>query len=383
MKISALFRAALLLSMALGIANANAADVYKIGFMNSLSGYLAGVGTAGRDGFMLAIDELNRTGGINGRKFEVFSENDESDTAKGVPAAIRLINTHKVLAFVGPARSDVTEALGPIFEKNQIVDMTLSVLVPTQHGYTFAGFPAVVDEARLMINFLKKRGAKTIAILNAIDLYDKTLANDLADEAQKAGIKVVATESYNAVTDRNFIPQLSKFKVANAEWMLIAGSLTGLIMKQRNEIGYIGKVLGNITYIGQGMESLLQVAGPTVEGSYFTALQSTVWDTLPKDDPRSKITLQFREQFKKKYDRYPEPEKIAYAQGYDLAMILGEAIKRAGPDATGPKVKAAVEGIKNFLGSNGTYSFSATAHASNSGLVIARVTKGSVALVNE
>jgi branched-chain amino acid transport system substrate-binding protein len=383
MKRRTIFRAALSLALALGVATADAADVYKIGFMHSFSGYLANLGVACRDGFTLAVDEINRKGGINGRKIEVVFENDESDTAKGVPAAIRLINNHKVMAFVGPGRSDVTEALGPIFEKSQIVSMTLSATLPTQNGYTFSGVTPVPEEARLMVDFMKRRNVKSIAVLNAIDVYDKTLGKAVADEAQRQGIKVVATESYNAVTERNFIPQLSKFKVANAEWMVLAGPLSGMIMKQKGEIGYAGNVLANILFPSQGMESLMQIAGPALEGVHFTAMQSSVWDTLPKNDPRFQTTVQFRDQFKTKYSRSPEAEKFSYAQAYDLGMLLAEAIKRAGPDASGPKIKAAMEAIKNFPGANGNYSYSATNHASNGGMIIARMTKGAVVLVSE
>lgn len=384
MKRRTIFRAALSLAFGLGLAgSASAADVYKIGFMHSFSGYLANLGVACRDGFTLAIDEINRKGGVNGKNIEVIFENDESDTAKGVPAAIRLLNNQKVMAFVGPGRSDVTEALGPIFEKSQVVSMTLSATLPTRSGYTFSGVTPVNEEARLMVNFLKKRNVKSIAVLNAIDVYDKSLGKAVADEAEKEGIKVVAIESYNAVAERNFIPQLSKFKVANAEWMVLAGPLSGMIMKQKGEIGYSGKVLANILFPSQGMESLVQIAGPALEGAYFTAMQSAVWDTLPKDDPRSKATGQFRDQFKAKYDRVPEAEKLGYAQAYDLAFLLAEAIKRAGNDASGPRLKAALEGIKDFAGANGTYSYSPTTHASNSGLVVAQLTKGTVVLAKE
>lgn len=357
-----------------------AADPIKIGFMHSFSGYLAPVGVACRDGFNVAIEEINRNG-VNGRKLEAIFENDESDTSKGVPAAIRLMSNQKLAFFVGPGRSDVTEALGPMLTKAQIPSITLSVVLPTAQDYTFAGSPAVVEEARLSIDFVKKQGGKTIAVLSAIDLYDKTFGIAAIEEAKKQGIEVVASESYNAVSDKNFIPQLSRFKAANAEWMLLAGPLSGLILKQKAEIGYLGKVIGNILFPAQGLQSLLQIAGAALEGSYFTATQSMVWDTLPKNDARQAVTIRFREEFSKKLGRYPEAEKMGYGQGYDAAFILADALKRAGPDATGPAVKEAMEHVSGLMGANGTYSFAKGSHASNSGYVIASIKGNSFVLI--
>ncbi|MGB3866160.1 MAG: ABC transporter substrate-binding protein [Xanthobacteraceae bacterium] len=358
-----------------------AADPVKIGFMHSFSGYLAPVGVACRDGFTVGIGEINDGGGINGRKLEAIFENDESDTSKGVPAAIRLMNNQKVAFFVGPGRSDVTEALGPMLTKAQIPSITLSVVLPTAQDYTFAGSPAVTDEAKLLIDFVKKQGGKTIAVLSAIDLYDKTFGIAAIEEAKRQGIEVVASESYNAVSDKSFIPQLSRFKAANAEWMLLAGPLSGLILKQKAEVGYTGKVVGNILFPAQGLQSLLQIAGPALEGSYFTATQSMVWDTLPKDDPRQVVTTRFREEFNKRLGRYPEAEKMGYGQGYDAAFMLADALKRAGPDAKGPQLKAAMEQISGLMGANGAYTFTKDSHASNSGYVIASIKGKSFVLI--
>ncbi len=72
------------------------------------------MGTVSRDGFLLAIDEINKRGGVNGHQLKVVVENDEPDPSKGVPAAIRLINAEKVLAMVGPARGRLLQPHGHV-----------------------------------------------------------------------------------------------------------------------------------------------------------------------------------------------------------------------------------------------------------------------------
>src|SRR6201996_4693800 len=226
------------LTVALSVAGASicgADEPYKIGMLNSLSGYVANMGLGGRDGLMLAVDEINKRGGIHGRLINIIPLNDESDATKGVPLAVKLIEGEKVLAVVGPVRSDIGEAVAPMMEKGQVVDMVCTTILPTKHNYAFATAPTPEEEAPVAIAFLKKSGAKSVAILSALDVWARTLGKTWADEAEKQGLKVVAAESYNSATDKNFIPQLSKFKSAGADWILVtgAGPAAGLILKQK------------------------------------------------------------------------------------------------------------------------------------------------------
>ena len=88
-----------LLGFGVPVGRSAAEEPYKIGYLHSYSGYLANMGTVSRDGFVLAVAEINKRGGVNGRQITVVQENDESDPSKGVPAAIRLISGEKVLAM--------------------------------------------------------------------------------------------------------------------------------------------------------------------------------------------------------------------------------------------------------------------------------------------
>jgi branched-chain amino acid transport system substrate-binding protein len=131
----------------LGVANANSADEpHKVGMLHSFAGCPSNMGGPSRDGLMLAVDEINKRGGVNGRQLKVIVDNDESDTAKGAPTVVKLITGEKVLAIVGPARSDITEALGPMAERDQVVDMTWSGILPTRGDYmcdyTFLTMPS-------------------------------------------------------------------------------------------------------------------------------------------------------------------------------------------------------------------------------------------------
>jgi branched-chain amino acid transport system substrate-binding protein len=360
-------------------------EPYKIGMLSSFSGYVANMGLGGRDGLMLAVDEINKRGGVHGRTIKIIPLNDESDATKGVPLAVNLIEGEKVLAVVGPVRSDIGEAVAPMMEKNQVVDMVGSTILPTKHNYAFATAPTPGEEAPVAIAFLKKNGAKSVAILSAIDVWARTLGKAWADEAEKQGLKVVASESYNSATDKNFIPQLSKFKSANADWILVtgAGPAAGLILKQKAEIGYTANVFGSTVFTVAGISTLLQIGGAAaLDGTYFATVPFTVWDTFPQEDPRYKTIARFRDEFKAKYNNYPELAQWWIAQNYDIGMLLAEGIKRAGPNVTGATLKAALESIQDYQGVLGvSFSFSPERHSGVSGVVVGQIKDGKVVLV--
>jgi branched-chain amino acid transport system substrate-binding protein len=375
-KTKLLLACAILAGLGAGLSqSAKAADPYKIGVLHSFGGYLAAMGTASRDGFLAAVDVINKRGGVNGRQLNGIVENDESDPAKGVPAAIRLMNSEKVVALVGPVRSDTSEALGPLVAKEQIIEMTGAFMLPKVNSFTFTTLPPPQEEAKIAVALLKKKGAKSVALIHSIDIYNSTCAKLFGEEAERNGIKVLATESYNSAQDRNFIPQLTKFKAAGPEWMAIfgGGAPVPLILKQKYEIGLQSTVIGNLAFTTAGIASLVQIAGKDIEGAYFITLPVAVWETLPKGDPRLKSIDEFREAYKAKYNNYPEMAHWWAAQNYDIALLLAEALKKAGPDANGAALKAAMEGITNFKGVAATYNFSPTEHAGATGFVIGQI----------
>jgi len=196
---------------------------------------------------------------------------------------------------------------------------------------------------------------------------------------------VVAAESYNSATDKNFIPQLSKFKSAGADWILVtgAGPAAGLILKQKAEIGYTANVFGSTVFPVAGISTLLQIGGPAaVDGTYFATAPFSVWEAFPPEDPRYKAIAEFREAFKAKYNNYPEPGHWWIAQNYDIGMLLAEAIKRAGSNVTGATLKAALEGIQGYQGVLGvSFNFSPERHSGVSGVVVAQIKDGKVVLV--
>ena len=102
---------------------------------------------------------------------------------------------------------------------------------------------------------------------------------------------------------------------------------------------------------------------------------------LFESPPRLPRIVRYRDAFKAKYGSYPVMADWWTAQNYDIAYLLAEALKRAGTSADGAALRAALEGIRNFEGVIGTFSFAAGQHAGAKGIVIARVEGDRIVLV--
>ena len=96
-------------------------DEITLGSIQDLSGPLAGFGKQARLGMMLAVDEINETGGINGRKIKLLVEDSGYDPKKAVLAAQKLVNQDKIFMMMGHLGTAQNLAAMPVqFEKNVI-----------------------------------------------------------------------------------------------------------------------------------------------------------------------------------------------------------------------------------------------------------------------
>jgi len=94
-------------------------ETIKVGVLFELSGALASYGTSDKNGIMLAIDEINAAGGINGKQIEPVVVDTKSDPAEATNVAAKLVD-EKVVAIFGPATSGATKAIAPIATRAKI-----------------------------------------------------------------------------------------------------------------------------------------------------------------------------------------------------------------------------------------------------------------------
>ena len=333
-------------ALAVCVSAALAADPIKIGVDGPFTGGSSSMGVSMRDGVRLAVDEINKAGGVLGRKIELVERDDEAKNERGVQIAQELINKEKVVAVVGYINTGVSLAAHRFFQEARIPVMnnvsTGSVIThqfdDQPENYIFRNSahdsiqaPMIVEEA------ITRRGYKKVAILADSTNYGQLGRADLEKALALKGIKAVAVEKFN-IKDVDMTAQLLKAKEAGAEAVLTYGIGPELaqIANGMTKLGWKVPMIGSWTL---SMANFIDNAGPGGEGARMpqTFIQEP---TTPK---RQSFIINYLKTFNPKNARIDSP--VSAAQGYDSIYLLAAAIKQAG-STDGPKIKAALEDLK-------------------------------------
>ena len=207
---------------------ANAADPIKIGVAGPFTGGSSSMGVSMRDGVRMAVDEINKSGGVLGRQLQIIERDDEAKNERGVQIAQELINKEKVVAAVGYINTGVALASQRFFQDAKIPVMNnvaTGSLITQQFkdqpdNYIFRNAahdsiqaPMIVEEAII------RKGFKKVAILADSTNYGQLGREDLEKALTAKGIKAVAVEKFN-IKDVDMTAQLLKAKEAGAEAVL-------------------------------------------------------------------------------------------------------------------------------------------------------------------
>ena len=316
-----------------------------IGANYELTGNVASYGQAALAGGKMAVDEINKAGGINGKKLRIVEADNKSEPSESGNAATKLISQNKLIGIVGPATSGCTMAAEPIVTASK-----LPVVAPTataesitvgKDGKTrqFVFRACFIDpfQGKVMAAFAnQKLKVKTVAIYrdNSSD-YSKGLAEAFKKNFEAAGGKIVAEEAYLA-KDMDFKAGLTKLKATNPEAIYVPGYYeeVGKIVKQAREIGLEVPMMG-----GDGWDSpkLIEIAGKT-------ALNKTYYSSAYSADDTDPSTQKFIKAFKEKYQKDPD---FFSMMGYNTVVILADAYKRAGSE-DGTKIAEAMAKTKEL-----------------------------------
>jgi len=323
-----------------------AAEPIKIGVDGPFTGGSSSMGVSMRDGVRLAVDEINKAGGVLGRQLALVERDDESKNERGVQIAQELINKEKVVAAVGYINTGVSLAAHRFFQEAKIPVMNnvaTGSLVTHQfddqpENYIFRNAahdsiqaPMIVEEA------ITRRKYKKVAILADSTNYGQLGRADLEKALELKGVKAVTVEKFN-IKDVDMTAQLLKAKEAGAEVVLTYGIGPELaqIANGMTKLGWKVPMIGSWTL---SMANFIDNAGPGGEGARMP--QTFVQEpTTPK---RQSFIINYLKTFNPKNARIDSP--VSAAQGYDSIYLLAAAIKQAG-STDGPKIKAALEDLK-------------------------------------
>jgi branched-chain amino acid transport system substrate-binding protein len=326
-----------------------AAEDIKIGVSGPFTGGSSSMGVSMRDGVRLAIDEINKKGGVLGSKLVAVERDDEAKNERGVQIAQELINKEKVVATVGFINTGVALASQRFYEEAKIPVMnnvaTGSILtkqfLPPEFpdNYVFRNSahdgiqaPMIVEEAIVRRKFTK------VAILADSTNYGQLGKDDLTKALADKNITPVAVEKFN-IKDVDMTPQLLKAKEAGAEVILTYGIGPELaqIANGMTKLGWKVPMIGSWTL---SMASFVDNAGAGGEGARMP--ETFIQD--PNTQKRKAFIDAYLKEFKPKNNRIDSP--VSAAQAYDSVFLLAAAIKQAG-STDGKQIKDALENLKD------------------------------------
>ena len=350
-------------------AEQTAADgkVIKIGEFASLTGKEATFGISSHEGTLLAIEEMNNAGGVLGKKLDLITEDDLSKAGEPATVVNKLISRDGVVGVLGEVASSRSLEAAPICQQAQVPMISPSSTNPkvTETGdYIFRVCFIDPFQGTVMANFATKTlKAKKVAVFTDVKSdYSKGLAKFFKEGFTKAGGQIVAELDYNG-GDKDFKAELTAIKAANPDAVFVPGYYTdvALICIQAKQLGLAVPLFG-----GDGWESdqLVKIGQDAVEGTYF----STHYAPDVATEKSKNFVAAYQKRWKNSDGSPKLPDAMA-ALGYDSAMILVDAMKRAGT-TDGPKVRDALAATKDFEGVTGKTTINEKRDATKSAVIL-------------
>ncbi|MBX3119322.1 MAG: ABC transporter substrate-binding protein [Fimbriimonadaceae bacterium] len=320
----------------------------KVGLVASLNGELKPWGADSQAGALLALEEFNAAGGVDGRMVDLMIEDSNSKPEQGKTAAEKLMS-NGALAVIGEVSSGITAQMAQAtFEKG----VPLVAVGATRTDVTDIGANVFrvcyIDDFQgpVMAKFAYEAlGKRRVGIMTDIKQpYSTYLSKSFAAYFKKLGGEVVAEENYES-QQTQFSSQLKALKDKNPDCLFLSGYFTevGPIIRQASEQGI------DVPYVGgDGWDSreIITNAGAAIKNGYFC-------NHYNNDEDREEVKA-FLAAWKKKYNS--TPATTMGALGYDATMLVLQSLKTAAATGTldSKSLMAAIDNTENFPGVSGS-----------------------------
>ncbi len=338
----------------------------KLGFTAALTGRAAGLGTTGRNGFLLAVEQANARGGIHGQPVATLVVDNQMDPETARRVATELVQ-NGVAAIIGPMTSQMALATVPITNQAAIplVAPTVSTNQLTgKDDYFFRSYYSNAQAAQLLASRLA--GTSTATRMAVIyDIGNRAYTEDwlqmFRQNLESRGGEIVTALPFEMQQDTLFTSLVTDVVSSDPTGILILANAldTALICQQ------IVKQNTAIPRYATGWsysDDLLKFGGQAVEG--LILIQSADLSS------RENHFTAFKEAYEK---RFREPLNFPAIHAYDATRMVLAALQRS---AAGQDLKAALIGMDDFVGLQGPLTFDAFGDLRDPKIFLARVANG-------
>jgi branched-chain amino acid transport system substrate-binding protein len=318
----------------------------RVGSFGPLTGPVYIYGKLTMNGVEVYFNELNKKGGVHGRKLVLVREDDLCKPEGGIAAVKKLVHDHKVFAIIGGGCSNATLAARPEIEKagvpfhvfaavaDGIVDPAAANIYTTQLTASI--------ESRAQVQWALDKGAKKLAIVAQHDAWGRSRYEPMLQDFKRRGLQVAADEEVT-VDQNDGTAQALRLKASGADAVMLVGypKPAAVLIRDSIKIGYKPLWIGQTAI--QDLPALQNLIG--IGGALADFVSITTIPGHP-DNP------QYAEWRKRLKDTFPNDDLSVFnLMGVAAAEVFGKVLDAAGKDLTREKFLAAYSTIDNFKSS--------------------------------
>ena len=340
-----------------------AADSYKVGALFSVTGRTSFLGDPEKKTAVMVAEQINKAGGINGKKLELIIYDTEGDATKTMLFFKKLVNQDKVCAVIGPSLSGTSLAI--VDEANKLKTPLVSCAASykivydaktkKQRKWVFKTPQTDTMAVEAIYSHLKKRGINKIAIMSVTSGFGKSGHGELLRLAPKYGMEIIADEKYGP-KDQDMTVQLTKIKgnppQAIVNWSV--GPTQVVVLRNWKALG-----MTSIPFYqshGFGSRKNIKLAAGAAEGVLCPLGGCNVAALLPASTQKD-VTMKYVKDYQAKYN---EPISSFGGHAWDALYLVANALKVAGCDKEG--IRNELEKTQNFVGQHGVFNYSPDDH---------------------
>ena len=330
----------------------------KIGFNFEETGDVASYGTAEQKGAKLAVDEINKADGVDGKQIEVTDKDNKSELSEASTVSTNLVTQAKVNAIIGPATSGGTGAAITNAAKASVPLITPSgTQDDLTKGQDYLFRTTFIDsfQGKILSKYVTDnlKAKKVVLYYDNSSYYAKGMAKAFQEEYKG---EIVATETF-ASKDTDFQAALTKFKGKDFDALVVPGYYTeaGKIVNQARGIGIDKPIVGGDGFNSE--EFISQATPAAATNVYYVSGYSTSGDMTAK-------AKKFLEAYKAKYNEEPS---MFSALAYDSVYMVAEASKGA---KNSVDIKENLAKLKDFEGVTGSITMDKNHNPVKSALMI-------------
>ena len=328
----------------------------ELAMISPLTGPLSFVGQDNRAGVLAAVGEINRQGGIKGRRIQLTVFDDASNPSQGVVHMQRIASEAKYAGVIGSGFSSVGLAVAPIVAASRIpyISMASSAAqVTPAKPYYFMTTATSRLFAYSMAAQLRTAGVRRIALMNDNGGFGQEGLRNVKELARRYNLEIVE-EIIFPLTSTSFTAELTRVKNSNAQvlWLWNATSLAVAITKEAKQLGLTQRL---VLTGGNASPSFLGPACPEANGALINTYLGPVAQYIRNNHPSKPIALRVNRLLGKQGSTFNY-------DGYTAIRMFREAMLKGG--FTRERINVALETrMKGFAGPGGRYFYSGVNHS--------------------